>query len=189
MRVMTTQIAVKGKIEFCGDMRERSGEVTCRDGLMSFFYELMRDHVPPGVVEGIVTRSDPRVEVKYTNGWLANYARDISARLTEGQVEGFVLGSTCPDCSGDGNRRGVIIPCPETGEDEWPLCELCGGEGRIPDLEYLRTMQVDRSSLFDKIRALETKNLELRDQLRKSERRVVQLEQFVEGVKEDIGKE
>lgn len=62
-------------------MRERSGTISINSKLVSFLYELMRDHVPPGVLERIVQDSqDP--ECLYTNGWLALYAQDLPDRLS-----------------------------------------------------------------------------------------------------------
>ena len=48
--------------------------------LVSFLYELMRDHVTPGVVERLVKES-PAGETKFTNGHLANYAKELADRL------------------------------------------------------------------------------------------------------------
>lgn len=63
-------------------LREASGNVEITSRLVSFLYELMRDHLPPGTVEGIVqTCSDPSVQ--YTNGWLARYAEDVAKRLLD----------------------------------------------------------------------------------------------------------
>ena len=64
-------------------LRERSGSVNSKDPLVSFFYTLMRDHLTPGVIEGIISDIEEKVlnqEVLYTNGWLANYAKDIVER-------------------------------------------------------------------------------------------------------------
>lgn len=64
-------------------MREESGNVTIDgDKIVSFFYELLRDHLPVGTVESIVRNvlsEDKRIV--YTNGWLANYAKYVAARL------------------------------------------------------------------------------------------------------------
>lgn len=61
-------------------LRERSGEVAIMgDRLASFLYDLLRDHLPAGEVERLVREADP--DVQYTNGWLAEYARDLSRRL------------------------------------------------------------------------------------------------------------
>jgi hypothetical protein len=61
-------------------MRKRSGEVESDDLLVRFLYELMRDHVPPGIVEGLMGHVD-RTPTLFTNGWLAEYAKDIAERL------------------------------------------------------------------------------------------------------------
>jgi len=68
-------------------LRERSGAVFDDDPLVSFLYLLMRDHVPAGVVEGIVRPRDGVTH--FTNGHLARYAQDLAARLTERQPPTF----------------------------------------------------------------------------------------------------
>jgi hypothetical protein len=62
------------------ELRERSGHVAIHDKLVSFLYELMRDHVPPGIIEAITNASE-EIDVLYTNGWLAKYAEDVAKRL------------------------------------------------------------------------------------------------------------
>lgn len=63
-------------------LRERSGTVKINSKLVSFLYELMRDHLPTGKVEELVRASnDP--DVTYTNGWLALYAQDLANRLKD----------------------------------------------------------------------------------------------------------
>jgi len=65
-------------------LRMNSGEVNSSSKLVSFLYELMRDHLPPGKVEEIVRNSCQPEECYYTNGYLANYAKDIANRLEDG---------------------------------------------------------------------------------------------------------
>lgn len=70
---------------------ERSGRFTTNSNLVAFVYELLRDHVLPGDMQKVVDDSDvhPNREVTYdtspmwqlSNGWLAQYARDIVRRL------------------------------------------------------------------------------------------------------------
>jgi hypothetical protein len=64
-------------------IRERSGNVEIDSILVSFLYELMRDHVTPGVIEVIMQNSIKESKVMYTNGWLAKYAEDLALRLTQ----------------------------------------------------------------------------------------------------------
>lgn len=64
------------------ELRERSGEVNSSDHLVSFLYELMRDKVPPGEIEALVRNSISEDITEYTNGHLANYAKDLTYRLT-----------------------------------------------------------------------------------------------------------
>lgn len=63
------------------NMRERSGHININSYLVSFLYELMRDHITPGQIEEIVQNSIKDPDVQYTNGWLAKYAEDIANRL------------------------------------------------------------------------------------------------------------
>ncbi len=61
-------------------LRERSGSVDINSKLVSFLYQLMRDHLSSGVIEEIVRESE-NPDVQYTNGWLAKYAEDLANRL------------------------------------------------------------------------------------------------------------
>jgi hypothetical protein len=64
------------------DLRLRSGDVETSDKLVSFLYDLMRDHLPPGTVERLVLDAQT-TPVKFTNGWLAEYAKDLATRLKD----------------------------------------------------------------------------------------------------------
>lgn len=61
-------------------LRERSGKVESDDPLVSFLYQLMRDHLAPGVVESLMADVDKQPSL-FTNGWLASYAKDMAERL------------------------------------------------------------------------------------------------------------
>lgn len=63
-------------------MRTRSGTVTIDCKLTAFLYDLMRDHLSAGAMEKLLAQSVDG-PVIYTNGWLAQYAADIAARLKE----------------------------------------------------------------------------------------------------------
>lgn len=68
-------------------MRVRSGCVDSDSFLVSFLYELIRDHLPAGEVEEIIRNStyknekDEKMIYQFTNGWLANMAIDMAERL------------------------------------------------------------------------------------------------------------
>lgn len=62
---------------------ERSGRICSSDPLVSFLYYLMRDHVPPGALEGILKHACAKTTTTYTNGFLAQYAMDIARRLRD----------------------------------------------------------------------------------------------------------
>jgi hypothetical protein len=63
-----------------------SGEESSDEPLVSFLYELMRDHIPVGIVEKVLLNSPPG-RTKFTNGYLAQYAREVAYRLRPGQPE------------------------------------------------------------------------------------------------------
>ena len=64
-------------------MRMKSGKYNSDDALISFLYILGRDHLPLGVIEEIMRKDVEAVagEVMYTNGWLAEWAEDVAARI------------------------------------------------------------------------------------------------------------
>jgi ribA/ribD-fused uncharacterized protein len=79
------QLKVKPLGQHNFEMRQRSGHVDSQDPLVSFFYILLRDHLPAGVVEGIL-REHVLIEDKdaqFCNGWVADYAKDIVKRLRD----------------------------------------------------------------------------------------------------------
>lgn len=71
------------RAEHMARMRERSGAVDSEDPLVSFLYILLRDHLPSGVIEGIMLEHVQygQSDSHFTNGWLANYCKDLAERL------------------------------------------------------------------------------------------------------------
>ena len=70
------------------DIKKRSGDVITNDKLVVFLYILMRDHIPCGVIESIykehiVLSHEYIKEFLFSNGWLAEYAKDIVNRLVD----------------------------------------------------------------------------------------------------------
>lgn len=63
------------------DMMKRSGNAKSNDPLVIVFYELLRSHVHPNVLERIVCALKEAQSVEFVNGWLAQYAMDLSARV------------------------------------------------------------------------------------------------------------
>jgi hypothetical protein len=74
---------VKTNEEHTKELRERSGHVVINSYLVSFLYQLMRDHLTVADVEMLVRESEEESVVTYTNGWLAKYAEDLANRLTK----------------------------------------------------------------------------------------------------------
>jgi hypothetical protein len=58
------------------------------DALDAFFYDLMRDHLTPGVLEKLVREAEKRPQEMYTfsNEHLALYAKELRARLDRASV-------------------------------------------------------------------------------------------------------
>ena len=80
---------LRGKLETPEErlkmLRTASGGITIPgdERFASFLYELMRDHLPPGVIEGVLQHvlAEPGQGVVATNGWLALYARYVARAL------------------------------------------------------------------------------------------------------------
>ncbi len=67
-------------------MRTARGRVSDTRPLVSFLYQLARDHLAVGVVEELLDETKkspgtPPQEVLFTNGWLAQWAKDAADRL------------------------------------------------------------------------------------------------------------
>lgn len=62
-------------------LRQRSDDVDTDSKLVSFLYSLIRDHLPAGVVEGLVREAEPHKLVSLSNGWLGKYCEDLAKRL------------------------------------------------------------------------------------------------------------
>lgn len=61
-------------------LKKRSGEVESNDPLVGFLYLLIRDHLPTGIIESIM-KDVSNMSTYFTNGWLANYSKDVAERL------------------------------------------------------------------------------------------------------------
>lgn len=86
-------------------LSQRSGAVETEDPLVSFLYELMRDHIPPGKIEKICRESQITPGGPHTlcNGHLARYAQDVADRLRQpkDRLESTLLDATAPLLSED----------------------------------------------------------------------------------------
>ena len=62
------------------------------DRLTAFLYELLRDHVTPGALEDLMRSTDRPDVTMWTlsNGWLGEYAADVSRRLQRREGGGDV---------------------------------------------------------------------------------------------------
>jgi len=74
------------KEEKIKEIRTTSGTITSDDPIVEFLYELMRDHIPVGVVENLVQATEEHRQrgdntVIFTNGWLASHALNLAERL------------------------------------------------------------------------------------------------------------
>lgn len=73
------------KAEYVDPLRLASGGINDNDPLVAFFYDLLRDHLPPSTVETLVKTVEQHAGklVKYTNGFIAQYAQNLTSRLTK----------------------------------------------------------------------------------------------------------
>jgi hypothetical protein len=86
-------------------LRKKSGAVKDERLLVAFLYVLMRDTVPPGVIEGTLLKlsnenaedKETKHEYMLTNGYLAKYAQDIADRLEAGRLTGQKEQGAYPD--------------------------------------------------------------------------------------------
>lgn len=62
-------------------LAEASGDVTIKSAFVSFVYELLRDHLTAGEVEKALRNSLGDPNVRYTNGFLAQYAKYVVEQL------------------------------------------------------------------------------------------------------------
>ncbi len=66
-------------------LRKDSGEVDSDDPFVDFMYHLMRDEVTPGKIEAIVGQMEhypqPVSNTEFTNGYLADYAKNVVGRI------------------------------------------------------------------------------------------------------------
>lgn len=69
--------------EEMSELRRRSGTVRSDSKLVAFIYELLRDHIPLATIEECVLNSTgpDTEEFTFTNGYLAEYAKDVARRL------------------------------------------------------------------------------------------------------------
>lgn len=67
------------------DLRTASGNFNKNSALVSFLYELMRDHVTPGVVQKLMAEAVENTDCQYSNGFLAQYADYLAKKLTQEQ--------------------------------------------------------------------------------------------------------
>lgn len=70
-------------------LRSRSGDVMVESKLVGFLYDLMRDYIPPGIIEELIQKSEDICQSNqclYSNGWLARYAVDIAKRLGDNPI-------------------------------------------------------------------------------------------------------
>lgn len=73
-------------------LREASGNIDSDSKLVAFLYDLMRDHLPHGVIERLL-RDNENPKACYTNGWLAQYAQYVAEELT-GKKEVLKIGDS-----------------------------------------------------------------------------------------------
>jgi len=61
-------------------LEHESGQIILNDKLVSFLYDLMRDHLPAADVQKLVENTTSK-STAYTNGYLAQYADFLATEL------------------------------------------------------------------------------------------------------------
>lgn len=70
------------------EIRCASGEVKSESNLVAFLYMLLRDHLPAGTVEELVTEAvNEPMGRQFTNGWLAQHAISLAEDLEKENQE------------------------------------------------------------------------------------------------------
>ena len=103
------------------ELREVTGNVK-GNAMEAFFYILMRDHLPVGVVEKLVRDEEESngKEILFTNGYLANYSKLLTKRL-------LVKYKLCSSCGGSGRQTHEY----SHGRTEVVNCSFCGASGKV----------------------------------------------------------
>jgi len=113
-------------------LREDSGAVVYTDALTSFLYELMRDHLPAGVVEQLVrTAVNEPEENVFTNGWLAKYANNLAEQLNNAKTDN--LAKILSEAFGTGVERPAVESRPSFKSDEETLEERTNDSKKVID--------------------------------------------------------
>ncbi len=81
-------------------LKEASGTVTSDDPMVGFVYDLLRDYVRPGDMERAVENNLYKGTCTFSNGWLANYAKNIVKTLTKHSEDTPMVGDTVTLISG-----------------------------------------------------------------------------------------
>lgn len=89
--------------------------------LTSLLYELLRDHVHPGDVERIVAHDEKYVvkgmNVTLSNGYLAEYAKELAERLVPFEPHQFIDNLIEPRVNADGTLDEWWLKTPLTIKD------------------------------------------------------------------------
>lgn len=114
------------------ELREASGQVVYSDAITSFLYQLMRDHLPAGVVEKLVREvaAEPEEQV-FTNGWLAKYANNLAEELKNSRTNN--LAKVLSEAFGDTPDRNVSENRPSFKTDEETMEERTEDSKKVID--------------------------------------------------------
>jgi hypothetical protein len=68
--------------EHMKELRKRSRSINSKDKLVAFLYDIIRDYMTCGEIEEAMLHiKEDGTEYEFSNGYLANYAKDIARRL------------------------------------------------------------------------------------------------------------
>jgi hypothetical protein len=141
------------------DLRAESGTVTYIDPLTSFFYELMRDHLPTGVVEKLVwsVLQEPDDGCVFTNGWLAKYANNLSLSIQKKSSKG--LGKVLSELEDEQSEKDEVLEGLNEQLDSVPHNTIDNIKESIKDLQHNGVIDDEEASRLSS----ELEDLELDD--------------------------
>ena len=78
------------------EMYKKSGEVELSDPLVAFLYVMLRNGAGPGVIHEALENMTNQ-PMRYTNGWLAQYAKYVAEKMRGFSLQEYVENKDKPN--------------------------------------------------------------------------------------------
>ena len=91
--------------QYGADLMDKLPHVKSKDPLVGFFYLLMRDHLPAGVVMQLLIDSTEKPDCVFTNGHLAKFAEFCAYEIRQANLQELLdaVGADDEDDDPDGD--------------------------------------------------------------------------------------